>query len=138
MFVLKYFKNIPRSPSHKATGPKCNFFFFKFATRSLAKKKGPIAHPRGDRGLSPVGGGDRVPTRMLPLLSFLYFLKIKISKIYVRFEIFQKYPPVAPYKTTGLKCNFFFFKFAMRSLEKKRPCRPPQRATGACRPPQGR
>ena len=27
--------------------------------------------------------------------SFLYFLKIKISKIYVRFEIFQKYTPVA-------------------------------------------
>jgi len=30
------------------------------------------------------------------VFSFLYFLKIKISKIYVRFEIFQKYPPVAP------------------------------------------
>jgi len=33
----------------------------------------------------------------LPIVvfSFLYFLKIKISKIYVRFEIFQKYTPVA-------------------------------------------
>ena len=30
------------------------------------------------------------------VFSFLYFLKIKISKIYVRFEIFQKYTPVAP------------------------------------------
>ena len=29
------------------------------------------------------------------VFSFLYFLKIKISKIYVCFEIFQKYPPVA-------------------------------------------
>ena len=29
------------------------------------------------------------------VFSFLYFLKIKISKIYVRFEIFQKYTPVA-------------------------------------------
>ena len=28
------------------------------------------------------------------VFSFLYFLKIKISKIYVRFEIFQKYTPV--------------------------------------------
>ena len=31
----------------------------------------------------------------LAVFSFLYFLKIKISKIYVRFEIFQKYTPVA-------------------------------------------
>ena len=29
------------------------------------------------------------------VFSFLYFLKIKISKIYIRFEIFQKYTPVA-------------------------------------------
>ena len=49
MSVFKYFKNIPRSPSHRATGPMCNFFF-KFATKSLEKKK---------QGLSPVGGGDR-------------------------------------------------------------------------------
>ena len=26
MSVLENFKNIPRSPSHRATGPKCNFF----------------------------------------------------------------------------------------------------------------
>ena len=31
---------------------------------------------------------------------------------------------------TGLKCNFFFFKFATKSLEKKK--------EGACRPPNGR
>ena len=49
MSVLKYFKNIPRSPSHRATGPNYNFFFFKFATKSLEEKK----------DLSPVGGGDR-------------------------------------------------------------------------------
>ena len=41
------------------------------------------------------------------VFSFIYFLKIKISKIYVRFEIFQKYPPVAPHRATGSKCNFF-------------------------------
>ena len=46
-------------------------------------------------------GGDAV-------FLFLYFLKIKISKIYVRFEIFQKYPPVDPHRATGLKCKFFF------------------------------
>ena len=57
MSVLRYFKNIPQSPSHRATGPKCNFFFFKFATKSLERKKrGPVAPPMGDRGLSPVEG----------------------------------------------------------------------------------
>ena len=67
MSVLDNFKNIPRSPSHRAIGLKCNFFSSKFATKSLEKKKGacrppngrqdPVAHPRGDRALSPVGGG---------------------------------------------------------------------------------
>jgi hypothetical protein len=33
--------------------------------------------------------------RLFAVFSFLYFLKIKISKIYVRFQIFQKYTPVA-------------------------------------------
>jgi len=36
------------------------------------------------------------PALALAVFSFLYLKKIKISKIYVRFEIFQKYPPVAP------------------------------------------
>ena len=70
------------------------------------------------------------------VFSFLYFLKIKISKIYVRFEIFQKYPPVAPIGRQALSVNFFF-KFAMRSLKKKCPVAP-QRATGPCRPWGGR
>ena len=49
----------------------------------------------------------------------------KISKIY----------PGRPMGATGLKCNFFFFKFATKSLEKKKEwaCRPPG-ATGPCRP----
>ena len=52
-------------------------------------------------------------------LFFIYFLKIKISKIYVRFEIFQKYSPVAPIGRLALSV-IFFFKFAMRSLAKKK------------------
>jgi len=51
MSVFKYFKNIPRSPSHRATGPKCNFFFFKFATKSLEKKK--LCRPLGGRQPPP-------------------------------------------------------------------------------------
>ena len=67
MSVLKNFKNIPRSLYGRRQGSNVIFFFFKFATKSLEKKKegacrppngrqGPVAHPRGDRGLSPVGG----------------------------------------------------------------------------------
>ena len=66
MSVLKYFKNIPRSPSHRATGPMCNFFFFKFATKSLEEKKGGACRPpTGDRPVGLPGGpvappaGDR-------------------------------------------------------------------------------
>ena len=66
----------------------------------------------------------------LAVFSFLYLKKIKISKIYVGFGKFQKYTPVALWGATGLKCNFFFFKFAMKSLEKKK--------EGACRPLGGR
>jgi len=57
MSVLENFKNIPRSPYGGATGLKCNFFFFKFATKSLEKKK--------EGGLSPLlratGGACRPP-----------------------------------------------------------------------------
>ena len=61
MSVLNYFKNIPRSPSHRATGPKC-IFFLQIRNEVPGKKKGPVTHPTGDRGLSPVGGGDRLPS----------------------------------------------------------------------------
>ena len=48
MSVFKYFKNIPRSPSHRATGPMRKIFF-KFATKSLEKKKtSPVARWGGD------------------------------------------------------------------------------------------
>ena len=52
MSVLKYFKNIPRSPPQRATGPKCNFFSLNLQ-RGPWKKGGPVAPPTGDRGLSP-------------------------------------------------------------------------------------
>ena len=64
MSVFKYFKNMPRTPSHRATGFKCNFFK-KIRNEVPGKKRpchppngrqGPVAQPTGDRGLSPVGG----------------------------------------------------------------------------------
>ena len=71
MSVLKYFKNIPRSPSHRATGPKCNFFSPNLQRSPWRKKRGacrpsngrqgPVAHPWGDRGLSPVEGATGAP-----------------------------------------------------------------------------
>ena len=73
MSVLENFKNIPRSPYGGATGLKCNFFFFKFATKSLEEKKrgglsppqratGPCRPPQGRQGPVARWGGDRVPS----------------------------------------------------------------------------
>ena len=42
MSVLKYFKNTPRSPSHRATGPKFNFFSSN-SQRDPWQKKGSVA-----------------------------------------------------------------------------------------------
>ena len=63
MSVLKYFKNIPRSPYGGRQGSNVIFFFFKFATKSLEKKKrGACRPPNGRQGtVGPVarGVGDR-------------------------------------------------------------------------------
>ena len=67
MSVLENFKNIPRSPYGGATGLKCIFFSSNLQRIPWRKKKegacrppngrqAPVAHPRGDRVLSPVGG----------------------------------------------------------------------------------
>ena len=67
MSVLENFKNIPRSLYGGATGLKCNFFSSNLQRSPWRKKKrgacrppngrqAPVAHPRGDRPLSPVGG----------------------------------------------------------------------------------
>ena len=51
MSVFKYFKNIPRRPLIGRQA-QCVIFFFKFATKSLEKKK---------QALSPVGGATGPP-----------------------------------------------------------------------------
>ena len=56
MSVLENFKNIPRSPSHRATGPKCNFFSSNLQRSPWRKKGGACRPPTGDRGLSPTPG----------------------------------------------------------------------------------
>ena len=61
MSVLKYFKNTPRSLPPRATDSKCNFFSSNLQ-RGPWQKKEHVAPPTGDRGLSPVWGGDRVPS----------------------------------------------------------------------------
>ena len=80
----------------------------------------------------PMGRGEeaRRSAETRAIFSFLYLKKIKISKIYVRFEIFQNYPR-SPYGgTTDPKCNFFSSNLQRGSWQKK--CK------GACRPPEGR
>ena len=52
MSILKYFKNTPGRPP-KGRQALSVFFFFKFATRSLEKKRGLVAPATGDRVLSP-------------------------------------------------------------------------------------
>ena len=46
MSVFKYFKNIPRSPSHRATGPICNFFF-QICNEVPGEKKNKPCRPLG-------------------------------------------------------------------------------------------
>ena len=73
MSVLKYFKNTPRSPPHRATGLKCNFFF-KFAMRSLEKKglsppqraTGAYRPAHGRPPLGPAHGRGRGPVAPSP------------------------------------------------------------------------
>ena len=60
MSVLKYFKNIPRSPPIGRQALSV-IFFLQIRNEVPSKKKDPVAHPRGDRGLSPVGGGRQAP-----------------------------------------------------------------------------
>ena len=88
------------------------------------KRFSPPARGSGQR-LKWAGGENDSTAGSLAVFSFLYFLKIKISKIYVRFEIFQKYARSPPIGRQALSVNFFLFKFAMRSLKKKGPVAPP-------------
>ena len=50
MSVLENFKNIPRSPSHRATGPKCNFFLQICNEVPGEKKRGGLSPPQRATG----------------------------------------------------------------------------------------
>ena len=66
MSVLENFKNIPRSPYGGRQGSNVIFFLQicnevpgekkEGACRPPNGRQAPVAHPRGDRVLSPVGG----------------------------------------------------------------------------------
>ena len=67
MSVLKYFKNTPGRPPIGRQGLSV-IFFLQIRNEVPGKiKKGPVAprtgvaHPWGDRGLSPVGGATGSP-----------------------------------------------------------------------------
>src|SRR6185312_10431791 len=70
MSVLKYFKNIPRSPSHRATGPKCNFFLQTCNEVPGEKKGGTCRPPNGRQGPVAHPSGDRPPLFFQGLLFF--------------------------------------------------------------------
>ena len=71
---------------------------------------------------SPKDKGQRRTKLPAAVFSFLYFLKIKISKIYVCFEIFQKYPRSPPIGRQALSVIFFLIRNEFPG--KKRLCRP--------------
>ena len=77
---------------------------------------------------------------MTAVFSFLYLKKIKISKINVHFGKFQNYPRSPLHRATGSNCNFFSSNLQRSPWrgKKRGGLSPPQRATGACRPPLGR
>ena len=70
MSVLENFKNIPRSPYGGRQGSNVIFFLqicnevpgekkrggLSPPQRATGGRQAPVAHPRGDRPLSPVGG----------------------------------------------------------------------------------
>ena len=61
MSVLENFKNISWSPYGGRQGSNVIFFFFKFATKSLEKKKGGLSPPQ--RATGPCRPPLRRPTR---------------------------------------------------------------------------
>ena len=61
MSILKYFKNTPGRPPHRATGPKCNFFL-QICNEIPGQKKmqgGPVAPQRATGGAVAPPSGDR-------------------------------------------------------------------------------
>ena len=83
MSVLENFKNIPRSLYRGTTGLKFNFFSSNLQRNPWRKKKrGPVAHPKGDRVLSPVGGATGTSMSFAPAIfrHSLYHLSIKIQE----------------------------------------------------------
>ena len=92
-----------------------------------------MSKPEQPHGGQPYGYPGRVS---MALFSFLYLKKIKISKIYARFEIFQKYPPVAHIGRQAL--SVLFSSNLQRGPWKKRGPSPLHGRQGGLSPPLGR
>ena len=135
------------SQDNKGTKEDSFFLEERFRKPSRNKKKiqkaSPVTGPKttmqalGSSAACIARPGPNVAAAMNRLglsRSFFFFIfkKIKISKIYVYFEKFQKYTPVALWGATGPKCNFFP-QICNEILGRGR-----VRARGACRPPNGR
>ena len=80
MSVLKYFKNTQRSPPIGRQALSV-IFFFKFATRSLAKKKGGLSPPQRATGACrPPQGRQGPPSLYKPWPPFPCHLSLKIQE----------------------------------------------------------
>ena len=82
MSVLENFKNIPRSPYGGRQGSNV-FFFFKFATKSLEKKKEGACRPppTGHRPLSPTPVATGSPVSTLQTIASVLFFRKYYSEI---------------------------------------------------------
>ena len=80
MSVLKYFKNTPRSPPIGRQALSV-FFSSNLQRGPWPKKKGPVAPPTGDRGLSPtLGVTGSLPPIYKPWPPFPCHLSLKIQE----------------------------------------------------------
>ena len=78
MSVLENFKNIPRSPSHRATDPKCNFFL-QICNEVPGEKKGGLSPTPGATGACRPLRGRQGPSAAVCRHS-LCDLSLKIQK----------------------------------------------------------
>ena len=117
MSVLKYFKNIPRSPSHRATGPMCNFFSNLQRSPWRKKKEGGLSPPQRATGPCRPPNGRQGPVFQPHQQSLLNFIKfLQRPKIYcdIFAEGFGNRVRIIMKFTEGVGCQFWW---AMRPLK---------------------
>ena len=90
MSVFKYFKNIPRSPSHRATGPMCNFFFQICNEVSGEKKRWDLSPPQRATGACRPPLGRQGPDARWGATAPPLFFSLTFIFAGTYFELFER------------------------------------------------